>query len=710
MAYMPPDLSAQAPPQEMQPEQTPVSLGSLPPPAPSKEFQRMAEEYVKDFCRASSSYIRDQIAHWKLLHQLYENKIGLREWANGTDGGLSTSQSRIRDDDETEPTWYSDLVYTPRHLNEAVTANVFGAIFDGPDYVTIGLKENRNPNEGTTNAGADQSQTSFPLAMRMEELLKSFLKSGQIHARMTDCLIEWGKLGTLAGKVSWHERTTLKWVKAPDGKRTRERVVLDQFPVIHPIPLENFLPDPCALSNDVRLWRMVGHKVERTYDQILDGFRSGMYSLNEAEFKKTLSPKGGTPIPQPNPVTGELRAGQDEENITRLFVWEVHGQIPSPDGYLEGVCSIVTDLAAENPASGLMIRLSDEPALESGERPIQVAHFCQRPGPLGAGLIDANEDLIYAISQFINQLQDNTRLCAIGAWTAPEGSKQELWIQDNGGTIFPGAIIPKDQFTAGNGLEPVTMPVFSPQVILEVISFLIQLLERRTVTETFQGTNSKRQTATEASMLQQQSQRPVQFRTDLLARTFIEPVFNICLSMVCQFAVGDQTVYVRNPSGQIVPATITQQELRDHKYVVTTTLTRQDSSKIARMQSIERILPILAQMESLIMRDGRRVSFSELIQRHLDSTGMDGVDRVLVALSEEEKAQMAMAQQQPPGGPPQGPNGPPQGAPPAGPPQGGPPEPPQMGPGGGPIGGGGDTDANAQLLQNFALQMQGGGA
>jgi len=251
-----------------------------------------------------------------------------------------------------------------------------------------------------------------------------------------------------------------------------------------------------------------------------------------------------------------------------------------------------------------------------------------------------------------------------------------------------------------DGLTPIEVPNFQAQVIFEVINFLIQLLEKRTITETFQGLGGKRQTATEASMLQQQSQQPVQARTDLLARVFLEPAFNICMAMVCEFVVDDQTFYVRDAANQMQPVTITLEELRNHKYVVTTTLTRQDASRIARMQSLERIMPQAAQMEPLVMRDGRRISFSEIFQRYLDAMDLDGVDRILVQMTPQEQAAAMQPPPMPPGS--EGPQGG-GGMPPGGP------EPPMAGPEGGPMGTGGDEDMVAQLLQHVALQGQGGG-
>lgn len=689
-----PMLSDAPPP----PVEVSQQIEEAPPWVPSKKLQEEVTEYVVRFCNESADYIREYIDHWSLLDDLHNNKIGPREWATKTSKFTSTSQSRIEDSGsykQQAAKWFSNLLYSPRDLTQKVVAAMYAAIFSGPDYLTITVEENQNLSEGS-GLTSPEDPKQFPIAMRAQEFLKSYLKSGGIHARIDDCLTQGVLYGTLAAKVSWSKRTTAR--RQPDGTRLTE--VLEEFPVVDPIPLDLFLPDPQAKHGDTRRWRMVGHRVDRTFDEVSEAFYAGTYTLGENEFRKRWKSTGGSK-PAASEITGEGGNEAVSTETTWLRLWEVHGQIVTSEGIFEGSATLVTDTSAEHCDDGLLIRFTDEPVLDSNERPIVVWHFSPEQAPLGKGLIDCNEDLIYAISQFINQLQDNTRLTAIGAWQGPKNSSQYRYIQQNGGTIWPGMFAAYDNYT-GDEIKPLTMPQFNAQVILEVIQFLIGLLEKRTITQAFQGMPGGRKTAFEAQQLQQQSQQPVETRTDLLARTLLEPVFNLCMGMLCQFKIGDQSFPVRDATSQIRMVTITADELKNHKYVVTTTLTRQDASRIARSQSLERIMKLLAEYQPLIMQSGtRKVDFAELALRLLDTVSLDGLDRVMPMLTPED----LQAMMQPPPGPPG--QVPPQ---PGGPPpmdQGG--QPPMMGEGGGPIGDQSNLDAITQLLQSESLNAQGGG-
>ena len=87
---------------------------------------------------------------------------------------------------------------------------------------------------------------------------------------------------------------------------------------------------------------------------------------------------------------------------------------------------------------------------------------------------------------------------------------------------------------------------------------------------------------------------PFATRTDLFARSFLEPLGKLALSMLQQFLLDDQTITVTDFSGQEVPVVVTSEEIQTGRYRVVATLTRQDSTRLAKAQSIERVLPTLA--------------------------------------------------------------------------------------------------------------------
>jgi hypothetical protein len=75
---------------------------------------------------------------------------------------------------------------------------------------------------------------------------------------------------------------------------------------------------------------------------------------------------------------------------------------------------------------------------------------------------------------------------------------------------------------------------------------------------------------------------------------------------------------------------------------VVATITRQDSTRLAKAQSIERVLPTLAQFQPILAQEGVWISFSEIIKRYLDLIGVDGVDRVLSRMDPRSGAAQGM--------------------------------------------------------------------
>ncbi len=121
---------------------------------------------------------------------------------------------------------------------------------------------------------------------------------------------------------------------------------------------------------------------------------------------------------------------------------------------------------------------------------------------------------------------------------------------------------------------------------------------------------------------------PFTTRTDLFAG-LLEPLGKIALSMLQQFLLDDQVITVRDFSGMDRPLLVTSEEIQSGKYKVVATITRQDSTRLAKAQSIERALPTLAGFQSVLAGEGVQVSFTEMIKRYLDLIGVDGAERVL---------------------------------------------------------------------------------
>ncbi|MFC1837049.1 hypothetical protein ACFL2Q_20405 [Thermodesulfobacteriota bacterium] len=175
---------------------------------------------------------------------------------------------------------------------------------------------------------------------------------------------------------------------------------------------------------------------------------------------------------------------------------------------------------------------------------------------------------------------------------------------------------------------------FPQQEVNNLINYLNNILEKRTtVSDVTLGVAGRSKTATEAHILQESAMSPFSTRTDLFVRSFLEPLGKFALSMLQQFLLEDQTINVRDFNGQDLPLVVTAQEIQAGGYRVVATLTRQESTRLATAQSIERALPTLAQFQPILAQEGVSISFSELLKRYLDLIGVDGADRVFSRLN-----------------------------------------------------------------------------
>ncbi len=207
------------------------------------------------------------------------------------------------------------------------------------------------------------------------------------------------------------------------------------------------------------------------------------------------------------------------------------------------------------------------------------------------------------------------------------GSSAARQISTDSDAVYPGKVWTVDDPSDVQPFPPLSFP---QQDVNYLINYLNSLLERRTaVPDIVQGITSRTKSATEAHILQESAMGPFTTRTDLFARSFLEPLGRITLSMLQQFILDDQTVTIRELNGVEVPLKVTAREIQKNRYRVVATMTRLDSTRLAKAQSIERVLPTLAQFEPILAKEGVTISFSELIKRYLDLIGVDGVDRVL---------------------------------------------------------------------------------
>ena len=573
-------------------------------------------DFLVSWLRTSREYVSAKTSRWTLLEDLYHNRIDLRTWGERWQSG--SRPDSLQEGLTTK--WQSDIVMSPSYIVDSWSDRAYQSVFNGPEWLSVVPQAPLPANPAPPD--------SFPTSFKLQELLVNRLGQGQIHARLYEVLQSMALFGSVYAKMYWK------------SGRSRQRrwdfesmdLVMDDYgayecPVLQIIPLDRVLPDWKAISNDVQRSSGIGHRVEKTYEGIIDGFDSGLYNLNRKLFEDrfvnaTDSQSSGRALHR-DPDLSDI----GNRFIRQVTVWEFHGQVPFRNSYQECVCSIVTESGSESPDGGLLVRFLPRPALWCGLRPFLCAHYTPVPGPLGIGAIESNLDLIHSISQFLSQSQDNARLTANAQLLVRRGSSAARQIGQEDDTVYPGKVWLVDDPA---DIQPFPKLNFPQNDINTLINYLNTLLERRTsVSDIALGVSSRGKTATEAHILQQAATAPFETRADIFARTFLEPMGQLALSMIRQFTTDDQMIMATDYSGREIPLTVTSHEIHSGDYRVCATLTRQDSTRLAKAQSIERALPTLASFSSQLEQEGVRISYSELLKRYLDLIGIDGSDRIL---------------------------------------------------------------------------------
>ncbi len=588
--------------------------------APAPAFQREAYEYVTNWLKASAEYVSRKTARWKLLEDLYHNRRDLNSWTARTDTAAAENRAGLRNRASAgKDRWQSDIILAPSYIVDSWVDRAYQALFNGPDWLSV-------VPESAAESVKDDVQ--FPTSYKLQELLLSRLAQGQIHVRLYEILQSLVLYGSVYAKVFWYSKEVNKhrWNYETLEVISDSEKIYDCV-IVQVIPLDRLLVDWTANHSDVQRHNGIGHRVDKTFEHIIEQFGRGVYHLNKDEF---LSRWKDAPERAADGTEGLLEDTDardlEDDAIRKFTVWEWHGLVPTDGGHKECLCTVITEKDAESPEDGVMVRLTDAPVLWSGLRPFLAAHYTPLPGPFGMGAVESNLDLIHAISQFISQSQDNARLTANAQLVVRRGSSAARQISTENDVVYPGKVWTVDD---PGDIQPFPPLNFPQQDVNHLINYLNGLLEKRTtVSDTTLGVSTRSKTATEAHILQEAALAPFTTRTDLFARSFLEPLGKLALSMLQQFMLDDQFITVRDPSGLDVPLLVTATEIQSGRYRVVATLTRQESTRLAKAQSIERALPTLAKFQPMLAQEGVHISFSELLKRYLDLIGVDGADRV----------------------------------------------------------------------------------
>jgi hypothetical protein len=587
----------------------------------SRAFQEHAFTYVSHWCKAARDFVNRKVERWKLLEDLYHNRRELNSWSTRSD--FASREARLglkKHPSSGKSRWQADVILSPSYIVDAWADKAYQAIFNGPEWLSVVPDNPRGP---------VMEDVQFPTSYKLQELLLARLSEGMIHTRLYEILQHMVLYGSVYAKIFWYSKNVRqkRWdYETLEVIETTDKIY--DCPIVQVIPLDRMLLDWNATHSDVQRHSGIGHRVDKVYEHILEQFDRGVYNLNREEFLRRWehgsTAKSSSGIELDHDPDSD---GLDTDEIRKFTVWEWHGRIPTDNGYKECLCSIVTDSNSDSPEDGVMVRLTESPVLWCGLRPFLAAHYTPLPGPLGMGAVESNLDLIHAISQFISQSQDNARLTANAQLMVRRGSSAARQISSEGDVVYPGKVWTIDD---PGDIQPFPPLHFPQQDVNYLIDYLNGVLEKRTtVSEFSMGRSGIGKTATEAHILQESSITPFTTRTDLFARSFLEPLGKIALSMLQQFLLDDQIITVRDFNGVDRPLLVTSEEIQSGRFKVVATLTRQDSTRLAKAQSIERALPTLAGFQPALAAEGVQVSFTEMIKRYLDLIGVDGAERVL---------------------------------------------------------------------------------
>ncbi len=551
-------------------------------------FIEAARETVNSFCRSGLELVNQKKRHWELLEALYYNRIGLREWSNW--------YSYTTEDCD----WESDYLHSPGYLVDAFVERIYPLIFTGSDYLTVEICGGASP-------FLESSQ-----GHKVGKLLLSLLDHGQIQARTTEALTEWGIYGTVFGKVFWKDGLC--------GERG--------YPVVQVVPIWDVIPDSQARHNDIQRWNGIAHRVRRDRYEVLEGFRGGWYELGLEEFLERWPERAN-------------RDGDPEW----LELWEYHGVVGYHGKLEEIVMTIVTDDESNSPEDGIVIRIGTRN--RGGQRPFVCSQFTTGLGCYGIGVIERNEDILFQLSQLIGQVQDNARISGNACFQVSSTSPAWKTLDETGGRLRPGLVFKLDTGDVSDRISPVEMPRFPSTEINSMIEFLSKVLERRSgLGDVAAGIKPPGEmSATEASLLMNEAQVPIRCRADLFVRSFLEQAGRLALELIKENIDDGYRLVTLDGRGGLQDEVVTDVDFVGVEYKVYGGLTHADTTRIARASSLERVMQSLPAFEEKLRSEGYAVGYAEIFRQYLDAVGVTGTEKILRNIEEASVGMDAIPEQ-----------------------------------------------------------------
>ena len=296
--------------------------------------------------------------------------------------------------------------------------------------------------------------------------------------------------------------------------------------------------------------------------------------------------------------------------------------------------TIVTDDESNSPDDGIVIRL--ETKNRGGARPFVCAQFTAGLGCYGIGVIERNEDILFQLSQFIGQVQDNARIAGNACFQVSSTSPVWRTLDESGGRIKPGMVFKIDSGEVIDRLTPVEMPRFPSGEINSMIEFLSKVLERRSgLGDVATGVKPPGEmSATEASLLMNEAQVPVRCRADLFVRTFLEPAGRLALGLIRENVCDGFDLVSLDGAGGVKHDIVNELDFAGIEYRVFGGLTHADTTRIARAASLERVMQSLPAFEERLRMEGYSVGYAEIFRQYLDAVGVNGSEKILRSVNE----------------------------------------------------------------------------
>jgi len=629
-------------------------------PEPKKREIDHAKKEVPRMLKASAEYMQRKRPWLVLWRRLYDNKLELNQWKPNIDDRQMRKVWDIlrgirRNIDEasgnTVSKWRTNFTVACAPFCDSYAESYIQAVFAQEDFCQV--------KPGPRNSTGSIEDSQFPTARKIQsKLIDSFNQMG-IRGDVHQCALDDIRYGTVAAKLVWYEDTRLEAGIDEYGQPDWREQVVRHGTELKSLDLLKFLPDPEGKGPDCQKWRFVGDRSDVDWEVIASKFSTtrqpGPYNVGRKEFFEKWPDQGsvgmrneGRALREDPDVDSQMQYGKGQ-----LQVWEMHGKLsfPGDDRPTECVCTYVTDVNTDDPSGGVLVRLQLQSALKSGTRPYAVDHFIPTGGPLGRGLIEQNQDIIWLYSHVQNTFIDACRLMAIPMIKAREGSLYTRKTKDEpeGLEVFPGMIV---KFQGDpNEVQPMWLQA-DLSSIMTLMNFLEGQLEKRTsISATTRGVQDKTQTATEFAGLIQQSLRPINTKLSMFKERILDPLARTAVTYLQTFVFEDQEIFVTDDNGQPIPATLSVDELRTGEYRVFFVLDLPDQTKISKAQTIMQLLPILTQIAlPLLQYEKKRIKFAGLIEALLRCLDISETTNVIETVDDLTQMQI-LNSMMPPGQP-----------------------------------------------------------